>query len=201
MVASFLFYKIGDDSMNLQNFFNMLLKNTPFAVVGKGDVNISVGASTGVVVTAKWQPKWKIEKYNALGDLYAVEEFAGNKLLDEGVNEMWKLIAGLGGTPFNNANSYIGVGDGTTPASGEQTGLLGASKLYKAVDPTYPQVNAQTITYRATFGSGEAAWSWDEFTIASGNSDSAINICRKVENHSVKPSADTWVVSLSITLS
>jgi hypothetical protein len=186
---------------NLKDFLNMLLKNTPFAVVGKGDVNISVGANMGLLVSGKWQPKWKIEKYNVLGELYAVEEFAGNKLLGEGVTAMWNLIAGLGGAPFNNANSYIGVGDGTTPASGEQTGLLGANKLYKAVDPTYPQINAQTITYRATFGSGEAAWAWQEFTIANGDSDSAINICRKVEDHSTKPLNDTWVVSLSITLS
>ncbi|HUV85125.1 MAG TPA: hypothetical protein VMV86_05400, partial [Methanosarcinales archaeon] len=115
--------------MDLIKFFNTLLKNTPFAVVGKGDVNISVGAIMGIAVTGKWQPKWKIEKFNSLGKLYAIEEFAGNKLLDEGVNEMWKLIAGLGGTPFNTANSYIGVGNGTTAASGDQTGLLGASKL------------------------------------------------------------------------
>jgi hypothetical protein len=187
--------------MNLQNFFNMLLKNTPFAVVGKGDVNISVGANMGVSIAAKWQPIWKIEKYNALDELYAVEEFAGNKLLDEGVNEMWKLIAGLGGTPFNTANSYIGVGDGTAAASGEQTGLLGANKLYKAVDPTYPQINAQTITYRATYGSGEAAFAFQEFTIANGDSDSAINLCRKVDDHSSKPLNDTWVISCSITLS
>jgi hypothetical protein len=186
---------------NLKDFLNMLLKNTPFQIMGKGDVNISVGANMGVSVTGKWQPKWKIDKYNFLGELYAVEEFAGNKLLDEGVNAMWKLIAGMGGIPFNTANSYIGVGNGTTAASGEQTGLLGASKLYKPVDPTYPQVTNQTITYRATFGSGEANFSWQEFTIANGNSDSAVNICRKVEDHSTKPLVDTWVVSLSITLS
>ena len=186
---------------NLKDFFNMLLKNTPFVVVGKGDVNISVGASLGLIVSGKWQPRWKIEKYNALGELYAVEEFAGNKLLDAGVTEMWNLIAGLGGTPFNNANSYLGVGDDTTAASGEQTGLLGANTLYKAVDPTYPQINAQTITYRAKYGSGEAAWAWQEFSIRNGDSDSAINICRKVDDHSSKPLADTWVLSLSITLS
>jgi hypothetical protein len=201
-VASFLFIQIGDDKMaNLKDFLNMLLKNTPFTVVGKGDVNISVGANMGMLVSGKWQPKWKIEKYNSLGKLYAIEEFAGNKLLDEGVNEMWKLIAGLGGKSFNKNNSYIGVGDGTTAASGDQTGLQGANNLYRAVDPTYPQVMNQTITYRATFGSGEAAWAWQEFTIANGDSDSAINICRKVENHSTKPLNDTWVISLSITLS
>jgi hypothetical protein len=185
---------------NLKDFLNMLLKNTPFQVVGKGDVNISVGASLGLIVSGKWQPRWKIEKYNALGELYAVEEFAGNKLLAEGVNEMWKLIAGMGGTPFNTVNSYIGVGDGTTAAEASQKGLQGANKLYKPVDPTYPQISNQTITYRATFGSGEAAFDFQEFTIANGDSDSAVNICRKVEDHSTKPSADTWVVSLSITL-
>jgi hypothetical protein len=186
---------------NLKDFLNFLLKNTPFQIVGKGDVNISVGANTSIAVTGKWQPKWKIEKYNTLGKLYAVEEFAGNKLLDEGITAMWNLIAGLGGTPFNNANSYIGVGDSTTAASGEQTGLLGANKLYKAVDPTYPQINAQTITYRATYGSGEAAFAFQEFTIANGDSDSAINLCRKVDDHSSKPLNDTWVISCSITLS
>jgi hypothetical protein len=186
---------------NLKDFLNMLLKNTPFAIVGKGDVNISVGANMGIAVTGKWQPKWKIEKYNSLGNLYAVEEFAGNKLLDEGVNEMWKLISGSGGKSFNKNNSYIGVGDGTVAASGEQTGLQGANKLYKAADPTYPQINAQTITYRATFGSGEAAFAFQEFTIANGDSDAAVNICRKVESHGTKTLNDTWVVSLSITLS
>ncbi len=186
---------------NLKDFLNMLLENTPFQVVGKGDVNISVGANVGMTISGKWQPRWKIEKYNSLGELYAVEEFAGNKLLAEGVNEMWKLIAGSGGTPFNNSNSYIGVGDGATPASAEQTGLQGASKFYKAVDDTYPQINGATITFRATFGAGEAAFAWQEFTIANGNSDAAVNICRKVENHGTKASDDTWVLSLSIALS
>lgn len=187
--------------MNLKDFLNLLLKNTPFQVVGKGDVNISVGANMGMTVTGKWQPRWKIEKYNAHGELYAVEEFAGNMLLNEGITQMWKLIAGLSSAHFDSVNAYIGVGDGSTPALANQTGLQGANKFYKAVDPTYPQVMNQTITYRATFGAGQAAFSWQEFTIANGNSDSAINICRKVENHSTKPSSDTWVVSLSITLS
>jgi hypothetical protein len=176
-------------------------KRRIFQIVGKGDVNISIGANMGVAVSAKWQPRWKIEKYNSEGEFYAAEEFAGNKLLDEGINEMWKLIAGLGGKPFSKNNAYIGVGNGTTPASGEQTGLLGANKLYKAIDPTYPQLNAQTITYRATFGSGEAAFAFEEFTIANDESDAGINICRKVESHGTKALNDTWVVSLSITLS
>jgi hypothetical protein len=186
--------------MDLKSFLNLLLKNTPFAVVGRGDVNVSVNAGMGVVESAKWRPKWKIEKYDAHGRLYAVEEFAGNMLLAEGITEMWKLIAGASSAHFDSANSYIGVGNGTTAATASQTGLQGSSKLYKPMDPTYPQISNQTITFRATFGSNEAAFEWQEFTVANGNSDSAVNLCRKVENHGVKSSTDTWCLSLQITL-
>lgn len=189
------------DGMDLKSFLNLLLKNTPFAVVGRGDVNISVNAGMGIVESARWRPKWKIEKYDKDMRLYAVDEFAGNMLLAEGVTEMWKLISGAAATPFNNANSYIGVGNGTTAAAASQTGLQGASKLYKPMDPTYPQISNQSIIFRATFGSNEAAFEWQEFSVANGDSDSAVNLCRKVEAHGVKSSTDTWVVSLTITLS
>ncbi|MDK2793483.1 MAG: hypothetical protein PWP75_111 [Caldanaerobacter sp.] len=187
--------------MDLKSFFNLLLGNTPFAVFGRGTTNVSVGVKTGIAESAKWRPKWKIEKYDAHGRLYAVEEFAGNMLLAEGITEMWKLIAGASSAHFDSANSYIGVGNGTTAATASQTGLQGSSKLYKPVDPTYPQISNQTITFRATFGSNEAVWSWDEYTVCNSNSDSGINLCRKVENHGVKGSEDTWVIYLSISLS
>lgn len=187
--------------MDIKTILNMLLKNTPYAVMGKGDVGMSLNAGMGIIESARWRPKWKIEKYDAKGRLYAVEEFAGNMLLTEGITEMWNLIAGQSTAYFNNANAHIGVGNGTTPAQASQTGLQGASKLYKRVDLTYPQISNQSIIFRATFGSGEAAFEWQEFTVANGNSDSAVNLCRKVENHGVKGVDDTWVVSLTITLS
>ena len=187
--------------MDIKSLLTLLLKNTPFAVIGKGDDNVSVNAGMGVAESAKWRPKWKIEKYDAKGRLYAVEEFAGNMLLDEGVTEMWNLIMGESSAYFNGANTHIGIGDGTAAASSSQTGLQGSNKVYKSLDSTYPKVSNRALMARATFGSGEAAFAWNEFTLANGNSDDAVNLCRKVENHGVKASADTWVLSLSITLS
>ena len=149
----------------------------------------------------RWLPKWVIEKYDKSMKLYAVEEIKGNLLLNEGITEALKLIIGDGATAFNNANTYIGVGNGTTAESATQTGLSGANKKYVKVDSTYPQVSGQKVVFRATFGPNDANYDWREYTVANGNSDSAKNLNRKVENHGTKAQGDTWVVQLEITLS
>jgi len=172
---------------------------------GKGTDNISIGANIGVVECAKWIPKWRIEKYH--GDakpenLYAVEEFDGNLLLNEGITEMLNLLIGGTATPFNNANARIGVGDSSTAAAATQTGLQAATnKAWRPMDATYPQVSGQTVTFRATFGSGVAAFAWNEFTVVNSADDTGKNLCRKVEAHGSKASTDTWVVQVQITIS
>lgn len=171
---------------------------------GKGIDNMAVGANIGVRECAKWKPRWRIEKYHGEAlpeNLYAVEEFDGNLLLNEGIALLLNLLIGGGGTAFNNASSYIGVGDSATAAAATQTGLQAAvNKTYVAMDATYPQASNQTVTFRATFGSGVGNFSWQEFTISNGNSDSATNLNRKVENHGTKVT-DTWIVSCAITIS
>jgi hypothetical protein len=47
---------IWGDGMDLKSFLNLLLKNTPYAVVGRGDVNVSVNAGMGVIESARWRP-------------------------------------------------------------------------------------------------------------------------------------------------
>ncbi len=148
-----------------------------------------------------WLPKWIIKKYDKHMNLYDTKEFDGNLLLNEGITEALNLIIGGSATPFNNANTYIGVGNGTTAASASQTGLSGASKKYVKMDATYPQVSGQKAIFRATFGPNDANYDWREYTGANGNSDSAKNLNRKVENHGTKAQGDTWVVQLEITLS
>ena len=54
------------------------------------------------------------------------------------------------------------------------------------MDSTYPQRTNQTAIWRATFGSADANFAWNEFTVANGNSDSAVNLNRKVENKGTK---------------
>ncbi len=134
--------------------------------------------------------------------LVEVVEGEGNLLLNEGIGTMWDLIIGVGGvTPYNNANSYIGVGDSTTAAAPTQTGLLGTNKFYKGMDAGYPSRSGNTVTWRATFGTAEANFAWNEWTIANGNSDAAMNMNRKVESLGTKPSTQSWQFTVQVTLS
>ena len=146
---------------------------------------------------------WRIEKYDAQGKLFEVAEFKGNLLLNEGINDIWNKVAGVAGTAFDESNAYLGVGDSDTAAAASQTGLQAASnKLYKAMDGDYPTYGtSQQIVFRATFGSSDANWAWEEFTVANGDSDSDVNLNRKVQSQGTKSSGQTWVLTLTITLS
>lgn len=154
------------------------------------------------------QVAWKIEKYAddeaaRLNKPFAVSEFEGNLLLNEGIDEMEDLICGTGSpTQFSAANAYLGVGDSSTAASASQTGLQASSnKTYKAMDGGYPTTVSQVMTFKATFGSSDANYAWEEFTVANGNSDSAKNMNRKTSSQGTKASGQTWVLTLTITLS
>lgn len=137
------------------------------------------------------------------GSLLSSSVVHGNILLNEGINLMWTLVAGGSGTAFNNANSYLGVGDSSTAESASQTGLQASTnKLYKAMDTGYPTYGtSQKITFRSTFGGSEANFAWNEFTAANGSSDSATNLNRKVSAQGTKTSGQTWQLTLEITLS
>lgn len=75
------------------------------------------------------------------------------------------LLAGLGGTAFNNANAFIGVGNGNTAPAVGQTDLQGASKVRKAMDATFPSRAAQILSYQSTYGTVDANFSWEELAI------------------------------------
>jgi hypothetical protein len=168
--------------------------------LAKGIDLVAVGGGVGVNEHAKWQPHWRIEKYSQNGEMYSVEEFDSNCLLNEGITELLNLLIGGSATAFNNANTFIGIGDGTTAAEASQEGLQGTNKAYKPMVDTYPQVQNQTVVFRSTFGPDDANFAWQEFTISNGNSDSAKNLNRKVENHGTKAQGDTWVIIASITI-
>jgi len=130
-----------------------------------------------------------------------VSEFEGNVFLNEGINLIWTLVCGGSGTPFNSANSYLGVGNGTTAEDPTQTGLLGSSKLYKKVDSGYPQYGSnQQVVFRATYGGTEANFAWNEFTVANGSSDTAVNLNRKVSSKGTKTSGSTWILTLTLKI-
>ena len=67
--------------------------------------------------------------------LLEIKRFRNNCLLNAGINQLWTLVCGSGGTLYNNANSYIGVGDSTTAAVATQTALQASTnKAYAAMN-------------------------------------------------------------------
>jgi len=119
-------------------------------------------------------------------------------LTNAGRNEIAAALIGEG-TPFNNSNARIGVGDGDTTFIATQTDLTGANKFRKGMDTGYPIRDSNTITYRATFGSDEANFTWKEwgvFNAATGG----VMLNRLVDNNGTKLSGQTWAFTVTITI-
>jgi len=125
----------------------------------------------------------------------------GNLLLQEGIQALFTLLTGGSETAFNNANARIGVGDGTAAAVDTQTDLQGSNKAYKAMDTSYPIVGAlaaKKVTFRASFGSTEGNFAWQEWVVDNGAS-AAKTLNRKVESLGTKTTG-TWMVTVDISL-
>ena len=158
--------------------------------------------------TIRYKTEWKIRKYANNEAFHRDEPFEesvveGNALLNEGIGELWDLACGLG-TPaaFSNANAYLGVGDSSTAEGAAQTGLQASTnKAYAAMESGYPSRSGQTVTWRSVFGTSVANFAWNEFTVANGSSDSAVNLNRKVSSQGTKASGQTWTLDLAITFS
>lgn len=163
----------------------------------------------------KWLVNFKVEKYHE--DIspyeaegreaefhekfkpYEVVEGEGNLLLNEGIDLIWDLVTGAGGTAFNNANARLGVGDSSTAAAATQTDLqAGANKLYKAMEAGFPTSTAQAVTFKASYGVAEALFTWNEWSVDNGAA-AAINLNRKVEALGTKLGG-TWTLTVTITL-
>ena len=151
-----------------------------------------------------YHTKWTIHKYLNDEDYknnrpYTVEEFEGNLLLSEGINEMLKLLIGDSATAFSNANAQLGVGDSSTATSTSQTDLQGSSTCWKDMDTGYPTVSGRTVTFKSTFGSSDANFAWNEFSVRNGATANK-NLNRRVTSKGTKASGETWVLTLTITI-
>lgn len=150
---------------------------------------------------------WRIKKFAndeafKKGKAYEEKEIKGNILVNAGINALLTLLAGGGGTAFDNSNAYLGVGDSTTAASATQTDLQASTnKLRKAMNSGYPTYGtSQKITFQADFGSTDANFSWQEFGTFNASTGGTM-LDRKVSNQGTKASGQTWQLTLEITLS
>jgi hypothetical protein len=98
------------------------------------------------------------------------------------------------------------VGDSTSAAAATQTDLQAPTNwLRKAMDAGYPQhtdgagAGNATITFRATFQTGEAYFAWNEWGIFNATSGGRM-LNRKVEALGSKTSAASWVLTVTPTL-
>ncbi len=131
------------------------------------------------------------------------ERFDANIALNEGLQELIDSICGLGTpTKWDSANARIGVGDSNSAEAATQTGLQASTnKTYKAMDSNYPARTNQTAEWRATFGSSDANYAWEEYTVVNAASDTGKNLNRKTASKGTKSSGETWTLSLQITFS
>ena len=161
---------------------------------------------------AQWLCRYKLSKYyediepyrdredefHKLFKPYEVIEGEGNCLLNTGIDEMWDLITGASSNHFDNSNAQIGVGDSDTAADASQTDLQGSNKTYKGMESGYPTSTSQKATFKSSFGSSEANYTWNEWVVK--QSTSAVCLNRKVDSLGTK-SSGTWTLEVSITLS
>lgn len=172
-----------------------------------------------------WKAEWRIDKFldptdeiakalqNGLSMTEALhrfkesflgsEEWQNNVGLNEGLQELIDIICGLG-TPvkWDNTNAFLGVGDSNAAESPSHTGLQASTnKLYKAMDTSYPSRSGQTAEWRSTYGSSDANFAWEEYSVSNTNSDTGKNLNRKIASKGTKASGETWTLSLKITWS
>ena len=130
------------------------------------------------------------------------ETIENNLALNEGLQELIDIVCGLGSpTKWDNANARLGVGNSNTGESATQTALQGGSKTFKTMDASYPQRSGQTAEWRATFGTSDANYAWEEYTVVNASDDSGKNLNRKVSSKGTKTSGETWTLSLQVTFS
>lgn len=133
---------------------------------------------------------------------YETVAFDMNMLLNGGINQLWTILCSSGGTDFDNANAYLGVGDSSTAEGATQTDLVAASnKLRKAMDTSFPTYGtSQKATWKSTFGGSDANYAWGEFGVFNASTAGTM-LNRKVSAQGTKTSGQTWELTLDITLS
>lgn len=163
-----------------------------------------------------WRVEWTLEKrhnaedekpYETLGDVeyfksYEKLSFAGNVILDNGANEMLKLLIGdSSATKFDNANAKIYVGTDTTPENASQTGVLATSgnKTYASMNSGYPIVSGRTAIFRADFGNDVANFAWNEASLTNGTGVGSVALNRKVSSMGTK-NGGTWTLQIQVSL-
>jgi hypothetical protein len=155
---------------------------------------------------------WRLEKYEDESVQWHVERGLTaqpyeeplewpNAYINGGSQVMLDLLIGAAGTPFSNANAYIGVGDSSTAPAASQTDLQAATnKTYKAMDSTFPSRSGQVMTWKSSFASGDANYVWAECALLNGNNPpTAKMLSRIAQAMGTKVAGTVWTLTYTVT--
>lgn len=125
----------------------------------------------------------------------------GNILTTNGAALVWGGLIGEAITAYSNANAHIGVGNGNTPETDNDTGLDGVSTHYIPMDLGFPTVVGETVTFQGTAETGDANFVWEEWSVRNAaNEVSGTALNRKVQSFGEKTSSVRRTITVEITL-
>ncbi len=106
-------------------------------------------------------------------------EWEGNLLVNNGIARLEDLLIGVGSiAAYTNATARIGTGNGAGSAAASDTDLSASAgstnRWFNAMDATFPSRSAQTLTFKATFASGDGNYAWTEWGVDGGGAASAV---------------------------
>lgn len=123
-------------------------------------------------------------------------------LTNAGRDFLLGAATGASTPPFDNANAYIGVGDGAAAFDAAHTDLqAAANKFRKGMDTTYPQTVGNVSTFKSTYGGAEANYAWQEWGVFNDPANGGgVMINRVPEYNGTKLPGQTWIFEVTLTL-
>lgn len=118
-----------------------------------------------------------------------------------------KMLIGNAASSEAYANAYaqlvVGDSTGTFGSSQNDMGSSGGNRGNSSMDAGYPQIAANVLTFRSTFGTAAANFHWQEWgtknSSASSTGTGAL-LQRKQEDLGTKASSQSWQLTATITV-
>ena len=125
-------------------------------------------------------------------------------LTNAGRNFFAQAIINDSPTFFNNDNAAIGVGNsGANGDPGDvagQTDLLGAQKVRKGMEDTFPNRENNVIDFKSEFGADDGNFNWLEWGVFNNAPTGGTMLNRKSEDLGTKVQGSTWIITVTLTI-
>ncbi|MBX6391801.1 MAG: hypothetical protein IRZ08_22905 [Frankia sp.] len=111
---------------------------------------------------------------------------------------MAQATVGLAPTPFDAANAYIGVGNGTAAFDPSQTDLQGTSTVRRPMATGYPTLTGNQAQFQAVFAETDANFDWQEFAVFNAAAG-GVMLGREVQDLGTKVAGTIWRMTVTVT--